>query len=483
MSEQFQSTTVASVPRQIFRAYDIRGKVTQFSDGLVAQIGKALATQFIRAHQQQVVIGYDARLSSYEFSEIITAQLTASGLDVVQIGCVSSPLLYFTAKRFGGNGIMITASHNPATDNGFKWLSQHLPPTVAQIQQVADLIESQNFQNLSYRGKVTTIDAKADYFSYLKQDIKLQNNHRICVDGLHGSAGEIAQIALENFGCKVTALNCYADGNFPDGAPDPSDFKRLATLQKSVLDSKSVMGIALDGDGDRVVVIDELGQWISPDRLMCAFAKICLTDQKVKPSAEIVFDVKCSTLIAQTVAHYDGRSHMLRTGSSFLRHYIAAQSAVFGGEYAGHYVFNDGRGLGYDDGLYAALRLLEYLESTQQSLSTLLAEFPERTSSPDIYIDANGIDREQLFAHIQDYIHNNLSRVDAESMTLSCVDGIRLDFPYGFGIIRASNTGEYFTVRFDADDALHLAKIKAFFVEMVHTISPHFAQALQEIAA
>ena len=453
MSEQFQSTKVASVPRQIFRAYDIRGKVAQLSDGLVAQIGKALATQFLRANQQQVVLGYDARLTSSEFAEIITAQLTASGLDVVQIGCVSSPLLYFTAKRFGGNGIMITASHNPATDNGFKWLSQHLPPTVAQIQQVADLIESQNFQNLSYRGKVTTIDAKADYFSYLKQDIKLQNNHRICVDGLHGSAGEIAQTVLEKLGCKVTALNCYADGNFPLGAPDPSDFKRLATLQKSVLDSKSVMGIALDGDGDRVVVIDELGQW------------------------------KCSTMIAQTVARYHGRSHMLRTGSSFLRHYIAAQCAVFGGEYAGHYVFNDGRGLGYDDGLYAALRLLEYLESTQQSLSEGLAEFPERTSSPDIYIDANGIDRVQLFAHIQDYIHNDLTQVDAQSMTLSCVDGIRLDFPYGFGIIRASNTGEYFTVRFDADDALYLAKIKAFFVEMVHTISPHFAQALQEIAA
>ncbi len=408
MSEQFQSTKVASVPRQIFRAYDIRGKVAQLSDGLVAQIGKALATQFLRANQQQVVLGYDARLTSSEFAEIITAQLTASGLDVVQIGCVSSPLLYFTAKRFGGNGIMITASHNPATDNGFKWLSQHLPPTVAQIQQVADLIESQNFQNLSYRGKVTTIDAKADYFSYLKQDIKLQNNHRICVDGLHGSAGEIAQTVLEKLGCKVTALNCYADGNFPLGAPDPSDFKRLATLQKSVLDSKSVMGIALDGDGDRVVVIDELGQWISPDRLMCAFTKICLTDQKVKPSAEIVFDVKCSTMIAQTVARYHGRSHMLRTGSSFLRHYIAAQCAVFGGEYAGHYVFNDGRGLGYDDGLYAALRLLEYLESTQQSLSEVLAEFPERTSSPDIYIDANGIDRVQLFAHIQDYIQVNI---------------------------------------------------------------------------
>ena len=483
MSEQFQSTTVASVPRQIFRAYDIRGKVAQLSIGLVAQIGKALATQFIRAHQQQVVIGYDARLSSYEFSEIITEQLTASGMDVVQIGCVSSPLLYFTAKRFGGNGIMITASHNPATDNGFKWLYQHLPPTVAQIQQIADVIESQDFQTLPRRGKVTTIDAKADYFSYLKQDIKLQNNHRICVDGLHGSAGEIAQTALENLGCKVTALNCYADGNFPNGAPDPSDFKRLETLQKAVLESISVMGIALDGDGDRVVVIDELGQWISPDRLMCAFAKICLTDQKVHPSAEIVFDVKCSTMIVQTVARYHGRSHMLRTGSSFLRHYIAAQSAVFGGEYAGHYVFNDGRGLGYDDGLYAALRLLEYLESTQQSLSEVLAEFPERTSSPDIYIDANGIDREQLFAHIQDYIHNDLNQVDTQSMTLSCVDGIRLDFSYGFGIIRASNTGENFTVRFDADDALYLAKIKAFFVEMVHTISPHFAQALQEIAA
>lgn len=482
MSEKFQSTTVASVPRQIFRAYDIRGKVAQLSDGLVAQIGKALATQFIRDNQRQVVIGYDARLSSCEFSEIITEQLTASGLDVVQIGCVSSPLLYFTAKRFAGNGIMITASHNPTSDNGFKWLCRHLPPTAEQIQDIANLIESQDFQTLPRRGKVTTIDAKAEYFAYLKADIKLQKKYRVCIEGLHGSAGEIAKIALENLGCEVIALNCYADGNFPHGAPDPSDVKRLTTLQQAVLDSKSVMGFALDGDGDRLVVIDERGQWISPDRLMCILAKICLTDQRIHASAEIVFDVKCSTMIAQTIEKYHGRSHMLRTGSSFLRHYIAAQSALFGGEYAGHYVFNDGRGLGYDDGLYGALRLLEYLESTQHSLSELLAEFPERIASPDIYIDAGGIDRVQLFAHIEHYL-NDLHHKDDHAMKLSCIDGIRLDFPYGFGLIRASNTGEYFTVRIDADDAEHFAKIKAFFVKMVHTISPQFSQALQAIVA
>ncbi len=458
------------VSRKIFRAYDIRGNVNLLTPTLVGKIADVLAQDYLALGQAKVVVGYDARLSSAEYAKVMSQRLTHAGLKVIDIGCVSSPLLYFTALSYAaGNGVMITASHNPVSDNGIKWISKGLPPSPQAIQQVADCILQQPcavVEPVVYMPDC--IDALDAYIQFLSQDIHLKETYRISLDGLHGSAGEIAQKALLAMGCQVDALNCQANGHFPLGAPDPSDPQRLNDLRQSVLSHDAAMGVALDGDGDRVVILDECGRYVSPDRLMCLFAKICLLQQ---PQAEIISDVKCSTMIAQTVLHYAGRYRMIRTGSSFLRNDLYQSHAVFGGEFAGHYVFNDGRGKGYDDGLYAALRLLEYLDQTKQSLSQALAEFPERIATRDVYIDSLGIDYQEIAQCIE-------NRLVQDQVRLSKIDGIRLDFPFGFGIIRPSNTGEYFTLRFDADNPEHLEQIRYTFISLLQQSFPQIADAV-----
>lgn len=453
--------------RKIFRAYDIRGHLDILTPMLIRKIGFALGRMMRQAQQTVAVVGYDARLSSPSYAELMSESLQACGLDVIQIGCVSSPVLYFTAAQYGGNGVMITASHNAITDNGVKWLIQGLPPTPEQIQSVADYIEQDH--HVFEQGSIRTLDPLAGYFCYLEQDIQLEQKFTVSLDGFHGSAGGIAQQALAQLGCTVQALNCQADGDFPLGAPDPSDVQRLQLLKQSVIDSKSAVGIALDGDGDRLVVLDEHGQLISPDRLMSLFTKICLA---AHPHKEVVCDVKCSNLIAKTAHQYRGHLKMIRTGSSFLRNYLAASKgqAVFGGEFAGHYVFNDGRGKGFDDGLYVALRLLEYMSQQGQTLSELLVEFPERVATGDVYIHSDDADHAQII----DLLVQN----PPKTAQISMVDGLRLDFPFGFGIIRPSNTGEYFTVRFDADNQQHFEQIRQYFIRSLLSDYPAIAQAM-----
>ncbi|MGL5211317.1 MAG: phosphomannomutase/phosphoglucomutase, partial [Acinetobacter junii] len=244
-------------------------------------------------------------------------------------------------------------------------------------------------------------------------------------------------------------------------------------LQQLIIEHQADIGIALDGDGDRVVLLDENATIISPDRLLSLFAQMCLENH---PQKEIVFDVKCSQMVANTVQQLGGQAKMIRTGSSFLRTYLTQSNgaAVFGGEYAGHYVFNDGRGFGYDDGLYAALRVMEYLtHSSSANLSALLKQYPERCCTEDTYISTHDINPLSVLNEIE-----TLSQ-DLGAQ-LSKIDGVRLDFNDGFGIIRASNTGEYFTVRFDADHPDRLVEIRDKFVSMLQTRYPQIAQELAQ---
>lgn len=456
-----------NLERKIFRAYDIRGHLDLLSPPLIHHIGLSLGSMMKHANQQQVVVGYDARLTSETYARIMAQALSSTGLNVIFIGCVSSPVLYFSALQYGGNGVMITASHNAVTDNGVKWLIKGLPPTPQQIQTVADNIENQHY--LYGQGSVIERDTLAAYYAYLQQDIHLKTKFKVSVDGFHGSAGAIAKHALQQLGCEVIDLHCEANGEFPLGAPDPSDEHRLSLLKQSVLQHQSDIGIALDGDGDRLVVLDEHAQHISPDRLLSLFAKICLQQQ---PHKEIVCDVKCSSMLGQTVKRYQGLLHMIRTGSSFLRNHLAKSqgTAIFGGEFAGHYVFNDGRGKGYDDGLYAALRILEYMQQHQVTLSQLLQEFPTRIATSDVYIACDGVDGQQIMQLIEQNAPKPAQIVK--------VDGLRLDFPFGFGIIRPSNTGEYFTVRFDADNQTHFEQIRQVFVQILSSSYPKIAQAM-----
>ena len=286
---------------------------------------------------------------------------------------------------------------------------------------------------------------------------------------MHGSAGRCADFVLQKLGCEVISIRCHADGDFPDHPPDPSQAIHLTQLQEKIKLHQADLGIALDGDGDRVVILDENAKIISPDRLMSFFAEICLRDH---PAHEVVYDVKCSSLVKNTVKQLGGIPTMIRTGSSFMRKYLSQTQgkAVFGGEYAGHYVFNDGRGYGYDDGLYAALRLMEYLSQFKNTtLSEIFYQYPERSSTEDTYISTLGVDSKEVLNLVAD-------QSDQFGVEVSQIDGVRIDFKDGFGILRASNTGEFFTARFDADSQEALQSIRDKFVSMLSQQYPKIAQ-------
>ena len=464
-------------PLNIFRAYDIRGKLSNLTPNIICSIAHALALHYKNAGQNQVVVGYDARLSSPHYAEIIQHVLQQQGVQVTNIGCCSSPMMYYIARDFGGNGIMVTASHNPKSDNGIKWIVKGEPPSPEMIQSVGQLAQiSQPASKENFTADIRPHQIVSQYCLHYQQslidDIHLGRPLKVALDGLHGSAGRCAKQVLEKLGCEVIALRCEANGHFPDHAPDPSHAEHLKQLQAMILSEQAELGIALDGDGDRVVLLDEQANIISPDRLLSLFAQICLQQH---PQKEIVFDVKCSRMVADTIQQLAGHAKMIRTGSSFLRAYLSQSKgeAIFGGEYAGHYVFNDGRGYGYDDGLYAALRVMEYLtQSTAKSLSELLSIYPERYCTEDTYISTHDANPQQVLNEIEILSHRLGAR-------LSKIDGVRLDFDDGFGIIRASNTGEYFTVRFDADNPDRLIDIRQKFVSM---LQDHYPQIAQELA-
>lgn len=466
-------------PQHIFRAYDIRGKETVLTVKLINAIAQGLVQQYQQEKQTQISIGYDARLNSPAYAEIVRHVFLAHQFQVKMVGCCSSPMLYFMARLTAGNGIMLTASHNPKSDNGIKWIVQGEPPSPEMIQQVAHdaapyylntdvatFLELQQADNISHE---FIEDTCQQYQNAILQDLHLARTYKVVLDGMYGSAGHCAALVLQKMGCEVIALRCEANGHFPEHAPDPSQEKHLQHLKNAVREHQADIGIALDGDGDRVVLLDECANVLSADRLLSLFAEMCL---KTHPQHQVVFDVKCSTMVRNTVRDLGGEPVMIRTGSTFLRRYLAQSQdkAVFGGEYAGHYVFNDGRGFGYDDGIYAALRVLEYLShSSYSSLSALMQKYPERCCTEDTYISTRNIEPSMVLNDVESYSH----RSGAE---LSKIDGVRLDFEDGFGIIRASNTGEYFTVRFDADNPSRLNDIRDTFVSMLSERYPEIAQ-------
>lgn len=469
--------TLQPFPSQIFRAYDIRGALLYFTEDVMWSIAQSFAFQLNHQKIDHIVLGHDARLMGMRYAQIMIQVLNQHHIEVTFLGCCSTPVMYFMAKQTRyQTGIILTASHNEKTDFGVKWILHNKPSAPADIQIIAqhaqsyyDGIETQYKINQDFI--LPKAISTSSYLDFLKQDMKLDRVLTIVIDGMHGSAGTYAQRIFEDLGYHVLALRCDPNGHFPDHAPDPSKEIHLTELKKLVLQHNADLGIALDGDGDRLVVVDEHAQILSPDQLICVFTKMCLMNY---PKHQIVFDVKCSGMVEQTIHDLGGQPVMLRTGSTFLRQYLldSHHQAVFGGEYAGHYVFNDGRGQGYDDGLYAALRLIEYfLESKLSSISLLFNDYPQRYFTEDTYIDLNG----ELVCDLFSFFKKNSQQVDAK---ITEIDGIRLDFPEGTGIIRASNTGSYLTVRFDATTQIHLKNIQQYFADILQTRYPHIALSI-----
>jgi len=442
-----------SISPSIFKAYDIRGIVEQeLTPEIVKLIGLAIGSESIEKGERGVVVGRDGRLSGPSLMESLKAGLKQSGCHVVDIGMVPTPLVYFaTYTKAATSGVMITGSHNPPEYNGFKIMIAGEALSGERIQELYQRIKNNDFT--SGHGTSTKVDIEDDYIDRVKSDIKLSKPLNIVVDCGNGVAGNIAPKLFEQLGVKVNKLFCLIDGNFPNHHPDPSKLHNLEDIIKEVVDTGADMGFAFDGDGDRLGLIDNKGNVIWADRQMILYSRDIL---ERNPGAKIVFDVKCSSLLPKDISEHGGEPIMSRTGHSFIKAKLKETGAALGGEMSGHIFFKE-RWYGFDDALYTGARLLEILSKTDQTCEQVFANLPDSINTPEINIhfDEQG---QQFIA--MDKLAKNVSFDGAKITT---IDGVRVDYPNGWGLVRPSNTTPCLVLRFEADDEKTLEEIQEKF--------------------
>ncbi len=461
-----QSKSLKKPISTIFRAYDIRGIADKtITKDIVFSIGQAVASEAKGKKIDTIVIGRDSRLSSPDFSESLTKGITSIGVNVLDIGLVPSPLVYFVAEHTEGkSAIIVTASHNPAQYNGLKIIIDGETLAGERIQQIKQRIDEQNFLtstpgNIDKNNMFTN-----EYIGIIAEDIHLVRPMKIVVDCGNGAASELAPTLLKTLGCEVIELFCEFDGNFPNHHPDPTDPKNLSDLIAAVDQHQADLGIAFDGDGDRLGVIDAKGKIIWADRLLMLFAQKVLAD---KIGSEVIYDVKCSHHLADHITKYGGRPIMWKTGHSFMKAKIKETGAVLAGEMSGHIFFND-RWFGFDDALYSAARLIGILSADTRSSDQVFADLPESESTPEINIELN--EGENII--LMEQILTKANFKDAEMIT---IDGLRVNFHDGWGLVRASNTMPALALRFEADNIEALNRIQYEFKELLTQIKPDMA--------
>ncbi len=444
------------VPQTIFRAYDIRGIVGQsVTPGLAVHIGRAIGSEAKVRGQSTIAVGHDGRLSGPELADSLVTGLVQSGIDVIEIGQVPTPVLYFaTHQLVTGSGVMITGSHNPANYNGFKIVLGGDTLAGDEIQKLYQRILLQDYK--SGQGSRTRQDVSRDYIDAILNDIAVAAPLRIVIDAGNGVAGELASLIVEELGCEVIPLHCDVDGNFPNHHPDPGKPENLVELIEMVQDEGADLGIAFDGDGDCLGVVTDKGQIIWPDRLLMLFAKDVVSRN---PGADIIFDVKCSRRLNALVSEYGGRPVMWKTGHSLIKRKMKETGALLAGEMSGHVFFKE-RWLGFDDAIYAAARLLEILGLDDRSVQEIFDGFPEDVCTPEISIE---VTEENKFTVV-----DRLSSVGQfGDANITHIDGVRVDYSDGWGLCRASNTSPMLVLRFEATDEVALERIKSVFREQL----------------
>ncbi|MBS0358101.1 MAG: phosphomannomutase/phosphoglucomutase [Proteobacteria bacterium] len=445
-----------TIDQNIFKSYDIRGIVdTQLNTSIVFEIARAIGTETQLRQRKNIIVARDARLSSPELAKAAIEGLRSTGCDVTDIGEVPTPVLYFATNTLGiDSGIMITGSHNPANYNGIKMVLAGETLANQKIQALYTRIQNQDFLNGagSYCEK-PILDA---YLNHIVEHIHLPRRLKVVIDCGNGVASVIAPQLFKALGCDVIELFCECDGRFPNHHPDPSVPKNLETLIETVLKNKADVGFAFDGDGDRLGVVTNQGEIIWPDRLMMLFAKDVLSRH---PNAPIVYDVKCSKHLITWIKQHGGQATMAQTGHSLIKARMREIESPLAGEMSGHIFFQD-RWFGSDDGVYSAARLLEILAQSSKSLSTICQALPNSTNTPEIKI---AIPEEQKFSFIETF-KRETTFFDAELIT---IDGLRVEYPNGWGLIRASNTTSHLILRFEADTVSALEKIQSIFKEQI----------------
>ena len=450
---------MATIASDMFKAYDIRGIVGKSLTNEAAYlIGKAIAARGAKLGVSRIAVGRDGRLSGPELGENLMRGITESGLDVLNVGMVATPMLYFAAiKECGGSGVMITGSHNPPDYNGFKMMLAGDTLAGEAVQELLSAI--QNDQFVAGNGKVSEQDFAAAYQAASVDHIKLARPMNIVIDAGNGVPGAFAGDLFRALGCTVTELFCEVDGNFPNHHPDPAKPENLQDLIRALQNSDAEIGLAFDGDGDRLGVVTKDGQIIYPDRQLMLYAQDVLSRN---PGAKVIFDVKSTRLLAPWIKEHGGEPIMEKTGHSFIKSSMKKNGALLAGEMSGHTFFKE-RWFGFDDGLYTGCRLLEIL-SRSDNPSAVLNALPESSSTPELNIHlAEGSNGHQVIAELAK---------DAKfegAQEVITIDGLRVEFADGFGLMRASNTTPVLVLRFEGDDQAALERIQQQFKALIES--------------
>ncbi len=455
-----------AIDPSIFRAYDIRGIVGQSLDPTVAAlIGHAVGTVMHDKGLQDIVIGRDGRLSGQSMVDGLIEGLRKAGRNVIDIGMVPTPVIYFGAYHLRtGTCISVTGSHNPPDYNGFKIVIGGETLSGETITDLYTRIVEHRLHASSNYGTVTSRDISGDYVYRISTDVQLGRRLKVVVDAGNGVAGEIGPRVLEAIGAEVEELYCDIDGNFPNHHPDPSEPHNLTDLIRMVQRFDADLGIAFDGDGDRLGVVTRDGENIFADRLLMLFAADVL---ERNPGAVIVYDVKCTGHLPSHILRHGGSPLMWKTGHSLIKAKMRETGAELAGEMSGHFFFAE-RWYGFDDGIYAAARLLEILAAAPESPEDVLKALPKGVSTPEIKIDAPNGDPHTFVQRFREAAH-------FEGGRLSTIDGLRVDWPDGWGLIRASNTTPVLVMRFDANDEFGLARIQSAFRAQLKQLDPNLA--------
>ena len=458
----------------IFREYDIRGIVEKdLTPDVVEKIGRAYATLARERGVKRITVGRDGRLTSPALRDQLIAGLTSAGVNVVDLGLCATPLLYFSLFHCDvDGGIMITGSHNAAEYNGFKMCVGKEALYGANIQRVREIFDNEQFAI----GKGTVIEQTIipEYLAFLKEQFSSvrADGLRVVIDCGNGAASLVAKDALEQLGCQVTGMYCELDGHFPNHHPDPTVVENLTDLIGKVNEIKAHVGIGYDGDADRIGVIDEQGGILWGDRLLLLFARDVLEEY---PGSTFISEVKASQVFYDDIPKRGGRAIMWKTGHSLIKAKMKEEKAVLAGEMSGHVFFAD-RYYGYDDAIYASCRLIEILVKQQKPVSSLLSDVPQTVVTPEIRVDCSDDQKFQLVAAVTQRLQEiaaiqDPNTADLPIRELITIDGIRVRFDNGWGLIRASNTQPALVLRFEAASQVQLSHIRAYLESQLADVS------------
>ena len=447
-----------SLDPTIFKAYDIRGIVDKtLTEEAVYWIGRAIGSEAEARGEKHIFVARDGRLSGPKLITALTKGLREAGRDVTDLGMVPTPVLYYAAYEIGtGSGIMITGSHNPPEYNGLKMVLGGTTLSGPDIQLLRKRIEDGDVTTGSEMGKQDSADVVAQYISRITSDVTLAKPMKVIVDCGNGVAGGVAPQLLRELGCEVSELFCEVDGNFPNHHPDPSKPENLVDLIKALADQEADIGLAFDGDGDRLGVVTPTGSVIWADRQMMLYAQDVLSRN---PGAEIIYDIKCTTNLHKIIEQAGGKATMWKTGHSFIKAKLKESGAALAGEMSGHIFFKE-RWYGFDDATYTASRLLEIIAKDGRSADDIFSALPDNINTPELQLTTAEGENHPL-------VDKLVAVANFPGAKITTIDGLRVDFEDGFGLVRASNTTPCLVFRFEAETQSALERIQNDFRELV----------------